>query len=98
MMNADIFLFPSYAEGGARVVTEAMALGKVVITTWNSGSPITHGFDGIISELDTESLIFWVNRIGSNPDLRFQIESNARETARTKTNESEYGSILESLA
>jgi glycosyltransferase involved in cell wall biosynthesis len=98
MMNADIFLFPSYAEGGARVVTEAMALGKVVITTWNSGSPITHGFDGIISELDIESLIFWINRIGNNPDLRFQLESNARETARTKTNESEYGSILESLA
>lgn len=98
MMNADIFLFPSYAEGGARVVTEAMALGKVVITTWNSGSPITHGFDGIISELDTESLIFWINRIGSNPDLRFQLESNARDTARTKTNESEYVSILESLA
>lgn len=98
IMKADIFLFPSYAEGGARVVTEAMSLGKVVITTWNSGSPITHGFDGIISELNSESLIFWINKVISNPKLKFKLESNARETIRTKTTEDGYCRILESLA
>lgn len=97
IMNADIFLFPSYAEGSARVVTEAMALGKVVITTWNSGSPITHGFDGIIADLNSESLIFWINKVICNPNFKYQLESKARETTLTKTTESGYCSILESL-
>jgi glycosyltransferase involved in cell wall biosynthesis len=98
MVDADIFLFPSYAEGGARVVTEAMALGKAVITTWNSGSPITHGVDGIISELDTASLIFWIERISRDSELKFELESNARKCALIKTSEGQYCEILKSLS
>jgi glycosyltransferase involved in cell wall biosynthesis len=46
MSMADIFLFPSLAEGSARVVFMAMACGCYVITTPNSGSIVqdeTHG-------------------------------------------------------
>lgn len=38
MSNADTFVFPSLAEGSARVIFEALACGCYVITTPNSGS------------------------------------------------------------
>lgn len=38
--DALIFVFPSRAEGSARVITEAMYLGVPVVTTINSGSPV----------------------------------------------------------
>ena len=48
MYNSDIFVFPSYAEGSARVIFEAMASGCAVITTKNSGSVIKNFENGII--------------------------------------------------
>jgi glycosyltransferase involved in cell wall biosynthesis len=98
MSRADIFIFPSYAEGGARVVTEAMARGKAVITSHNSGSPITHGFDGIISKLDADELMSWIHQIIGNPSLRHSLESNARITAQTRTSDYNYCQILEKLS
>lgn len=97
MLEADIFIFPSYAEGGARVVTEAMSLGRVVITTWNSGSPITHGFDGIISNLDLLSFIRWIDEIARNDDLKNRIQVNARNTIQYTYNDQSYMAILEKL-
>lgn len=38
MTEADLFVFPSLAEGSARVVFEALACGLPVVTTPNSGS------------------------------------------------------------
>lgn len=97
MSMTDIFIFPSYAEGGARVVTEAMAIGKVVVTTWNSGSPITHGFDGIISKLDSLSFIRWIDEIERDNDLKNRIQVNARNTIANKYNNQRYCAILEQL-
>jgi len=97
MANADIFLFPSYAEGGARVVTEAMALGKAVITTWNSGSPITHGYDGIISLLDSKALVNWILKLANEPTLKSEIEVNAKQTVLTKLSDNSYVEILREL-
>jgi glycosyltransferase involved in cell wall biosynthesis len=97
MLLTDIFIFPSYAEGGARVVTEAMALGKVVITTWNSGSPITHGFDGIIATLDALSFIRWIDEIQRNDDLKKRIQVNARKTIADKCSDERYLEIIETL-
>jgi glycosyltransferase involved in cell wall biosynthesis len=48
MHRADVFIFPSLAEGSARVVTEAMTLGCVVVTTPNSGSIVDEPANGII--------------------------------------------------
>lgn len=97
MSKTDIFLFPSYAEGGARVVTEAMAIGKVVITTLNSGSPITHGYDGIISELDSQCFIHWIDEIERDQDLKHRIQVNARKTIANEYTDQRYCSILEQL-
>lgn len=48
MSNADIFIFPSLAEGSARVVFMAMACGCYVITTPNSGSIVESGVHGYL--------------------------------------------------
>lgn len=50
MSMADIFVFPSLAEGSARVVFMAMACGCHVITTPNSGSIVQDGVHGRIVE------------------------------------------------
>lgn len=48
MSFADVFVFPSLAEGSARVVSMAMACGCYIITTPNSGSPAIDGVNGSI--------------------------------------------------
>lgn len=48
MSTADVFAFPSLAEGSARVIPMAMACGCFVITTTNSGSVVEHGRHGVI--------------------------------------------------
>jgi glycosyltransferase involved in cell wall biosynthesis len=48
LAEAEIFLFPSRAEGSARVVFEALASGCFVITTANAGSIVTDGIHGSI--------------------------------------------------
>lgn len=48
MSSRRIMVFPSLAEGSARVVTMAMAAGCFIITTPNAGSPVRHGIDGLL--------------------------------------------------
>jgi len=50
MRQADVFVFPSLAEGSARVVFEALAAGCYVVTTENSGSIVGTAAHGIIVE------------------------------------------------
>ncbi|MGI9501445.1 MAG: glycosyltransferase family 4 protein, partial [Geminicoccaceae bacterium] len=49
---ADVFLFPSLAEGSARVVFEALAAGCFAITTKNSGSIVEDGKHGFVVRPD----------------------------------------------
>lgn len=46
MSRAEVFVFPSLAEGSARVVAMAMAAGCYVVTTPNSGSVVQDGIHG----------------------------------------------------
>jgi glycosyltransferase involved in cell wall biosynthesis len=48
MTRCDVFIFPSYCEGSARVVMEALASGCFVITTPNTGSIVETGVHGIV--------------------------------------------------
>ena len=98
MANSDIFVFPSFAEGGARVVSEAMSMGMAVVTTWNSGTPITHGYDGIICPLDSNVFINWISELISNQKLRQAIEKNARTTVQTKLSDETYVQSLVKLS
>jgi glycosyltransferase involved in cell wall biosynthesis len=46
MVDADVFVLPTLAEGSARVVFEAMAAGCYIITTPNAGSIVRDGVHG----------------------------------------------------
>lgn len=48
MSASNIFVFPSLAEGSARVVFEAMSAGCYIITTRNSGTIVSDGINGRI--------------------------------------------------
>lgn len=48
MTQHEVVLFPSYAEGSARVIFEALAAGLYVITTPNAGSVVQDGVHGRI--------------------------------------------------
>lgn len=48
MSRSDIFIFPTLAEGSARVIFEALACGCYVITTPNGGSIVEDGVHGAL--------------------------------------------------
>lgn len=57
LQQCDVFVFPSWLEGSAKAVYEAMACGLPVIVTHSSGSVVRDGIDGfVISAGDIEAL------------------------------------------
>lgn len=74
----DIYLFPSLAEGCASSGMEAMAAGMPIITTRESGLPVTNNEDGIIIPVkDVDSIVESVIQLSENQDLRMRIGQNA---------------------
>lgn len=71
---ADIYVFPTLAEGCASSAMEAMAAGLPVITTKESGLPIRHGVDGwIIKSKSISELVSAIHEIALNRKLREQL-------------------------
>ena len=56
MLEVPVFVFPSYAEGSARAVYEALACGCYVIATPNSGSIVEDGIHGALVRPGTPRL------------------------------------------
>lgn len=78
LISSDIYIFPSYTEGCAQSVKEAMAVGLPVITTRQSGAPIDHGDDGWIIEDDNSSaLAEAIEVLARNYELRRKIGNGA---------------------
>ena len=74
----DLFIFPSYAEGCAQSLKIAMATGIPVITTRQSGGPVTHLQTGYIIPDDSASaLADAIVEMSSNPGLRERIGAAA---------------------
>jgi glycosyltransferase involved in cell wall biosynthesis len=66
MSQAEVFVFPSLAEGSARVVAMAMAAGCYVVTTPNSGSIVRDGIDGcLVPPGDPEALAATLTEIAN---------------------------------
>jgi glycosyltransferase involved in cell wall biosynthesis len=67
MSSAEVFVFPSLAEGSARVVSMAMAAGCYVITTPNSGSIVHDGIHGsLIPPGDPDRLVVALNNAATH--------------------------------
>lgn len=81
--QSDIYIFPTYAEGAAQSVKEAMSVGLPVITTRQSGSPIINGENGILIEDDSvEALTEAIIYLGHNIALQEKLGRNAAQTIR----------------
>ena len=96
MVEADGFVFPSLAEGSARVVFEALACGCYVITTPNSGSIVENGVHGrLVPAGDAEALASAIRETMALPRerLRETGRNNAKEI-RDRYLQSQYGDKL----
>lgn len=79
MSRAEVFVFPSLAEGSARVVAQAMAAGCYVVTTRNSGSVVQDGVHGrLVPAGDDEALASVLREL---PQHRGEIKAIGRANA-----------------
>jgi glycosyltransferase involved in cell wall biosynthesis len=70
-LRADVFVFPTLAEGSATVIYEALAAGVPVVTTAAAGSIMTDGNEGfIIPERDAKAIALAVTSIVADRSLR----------------------------
>lgn len=80
--RADVFCLPSYFEGSALVVSEAMASGLPCVVTEAAGSLVEHLRDGwIVSVGAPADLAQALESLLDDPALRARLGSAARRTA-----------------
>lgn len=80
--RADLLVLPSLAEGSAGVTYEALGAGIPVVTTFESGSVVRDGIDGmIVPSRDSTAIADAIDKVVSNRELRLQMSANARERA-----------------
>jgi glycosyltransferase involved in cell wall biosynthesis len=78
--QGDAFVFPSIEEGSALVTYEAMACGLPVITTFNAGSVIRDGEDGLLVPIrDVGALCESLQHLRDEAAFRQQMGQAARE-------------------
>ncbi len=95
MTRADVFAFPSLAEGSARVVFDALACGCYVITTPNSGSIVEQGIHGaVVPPGDSSALADAIEYAQKNRDEVSRIGKNNAQLIRTSYMQSSYGDKL----
>ena len=98
MVNADIFLFPSFAEGSARVVFEALACGCYVITTPNSGSIVEDGVHGaLVPPGDVRACVGAIEFALRNPGVISEIGKSNADSIRKQYRQRDYGDRLAGL-
>ena len=84
--RADVFAFPSLAEGSAGVTAEALGAGLPVVTTKAAGSIVRDGIDGIIvPERDSHALAEAIFSIIDDPKRRARMSVEARERSLSFT-------------
>ncbi|HTY24719.1 MAG TPA: glycosyltransferase family 4 protein [Desulfomonilaceae bacterium] len=98
MTRADVFVFPSFSEGSARVVFDALACGCYVITTPNSGSIVADGIHGaVVPPGDSASLAEAIEYAYQHRDRVSEIGRNNAQFVKTKYRQCDYGDQLSSL-
>jgi starch synthase len=84
MAESDVFVFPSYFEGFALVLLEAMASGLPVITTTATAGPdiISHNQDGwLVQPGDLDGLVRTMSFCLENRDRVAEMGASSRRTA-----------------
>jgi glycosyltransferase involved in cell wall biosynthesis len=79
--SADLFVFPTFAEGSSRSGMEAAAAGLPIVTTENCGLPLEHGKSAIYVPVnDSEALAEAIGRLAADENLRGRLGGNAMKT------------------
>lgn len=98
LARTDVFVFPSLAEGSARVVFEAMACGCYVITTPNSGSIVEDGVHGrLVPPGDVPALSAAIEEACSRGAALAEIGSGNAELIRRSYRQADLGHRLARL-
>ncbi len=96
MSESDVFVFPSLAEGSARVVFEALACGLFVITTPNAGSIVENGVHGaLVPPRSPDALLEALRRVAATD--RSTLHAIGRRNAllvKARYRQSDYGREL----
>lgn len=72
--TADLFFLPSYLEGSATVVYEAMSQGLPILTTHQAGSVVQDGVQGyVVSAGETETMRERISQLRDDPSLLVQM-------------------------
>ena len=80
--SADVFVFPSLAEGGVYVIYEALAAGLPCIVSANAGSAVRDGIEGFVLPVgDVAALAGRIRALADDPDLRRRMALAARQRA-----------------
>ena len=98
MTNADVFVFPSFAEGSARVIFEALASGCYVITTPNGGSIVEPGVHGaLVPPGDRHALVEAIEYALRHPAEVSEIGKSNAHCIRKHYRQRDYGDRLAGL-
>lgn len=98
LANSDIYVFPSFAEGCASSVMEAMAAGLPVVTTANSGAPIRDHENGLLVPIgDPDALAAAISELVHDEEKRRLLGKAAADTIRSKYTWDHYGKNMKAL-
>jgi glycosyltransferase involved in cell wall biosynthesis len=92
MARADLFVFPTFAEGSSRSGMEAAAAGLPIITTENCGLPLDHETSVVYVPVDdANALAEAIDRVANDESLRTKIGRQAMRTVTENFTWAQYG-------
>jgi glycosyltransferase involved in cell wall biosynthesis len=92
MARADLFVFPTFAEGSSRSGMEAAAAGLPIITTENCGLPLEHEVSAVYVPVgDANALAEAIGRVATDEELRTRIGRQAMRTVTQNFTWKHYG-------
>jgi glycosyltransferase involved in cell wall biosynthesis len=98
MLRTDVFVFPSLAEGSARVVFEALACGCYVVTTPNAGSIVEDGVHGVlVPPSDPPALAEALRTASENRELVRDVGRSNAALISARFRQRDYGNGLAAL-
>jgi glycosyltransferase involved in cell wall biosynthesis len=93
--SADLFVFPTFAEGSSRAGMEAAAAGVPIITTENCGLPLEHGKSVFYVPVnDAPSLADAIGKLATDETLRAMLGRNAMSTITKNYTWKHYGQAV----
>jgi glycosyltransferase involved in cell wall biosynthesis len=95
LSEADMFVFPTFAEGSSRSAMEALGAGLPVITTRACGVPIVDGENGMYVEPgDAESLADRIEALAQDTGKREVLGTAACKMVRSKYSWADYAAAV----